>query len=445
MASITQYPSIYNSAYVPNVFVLDGIGAADRYVLQVRTAGGSVLANFKQPANASGVGIFDVQRILQSYLTASYFVEETERATTTPGALFRYQIFYGTETGTIQTIQGQGIIYNVINAYDNWRVLNTDYAPYVPVPTAIECDLSQNENAVYATTYEYLTNYPGPIPVASTDYHTLSFINQIGVSGLQLPYNEAPFWVRITTTNNGSPADDIIYALSTANGMPIRTDCNDASVIFTSDAERIATIGTGPQNISPLLVSPYDAYQVRVYSRNACEEGPIVDCGDYAEILGDGYVGDLIFEKAFTVTDAICERFEPIQLSFINKWGVKDYFTFEKRNTRQTLVERNNYTSTLGTWNAPLFTIDQMGRGQKTFSSTAKTTMTLSSDWMSDDVSLWLQELYQSSSVNIYVDGQWEPCQLISNAYIQKTYARDFLFQHEVIVEFANNQKIQRA
>ena len=442
MASITQYPTTYNSAYVPNVFVVDGIGAADRYVLQVRTIGNTILANFKQPANASGVGIFDVQRVLQSYLNSQAFVEETEKVTPTPGALFRYRIFYGTETGTVQTLNNQGIEYSVLNAYDGWRVVNSDYDNYVPDPVSEECETTQDDNANYLQEYEFLTNYPGTIPVASTDWYTLSFINTIKNFGAQLPYNEAPMWVRITTYGPG--ASDVVYSISADNGMPIRTDCNDPVVDFTSDGQRIATVGIGPMNIANLVLANYDSYQIRIYSRNACEVGPIQDCTDYGEIFGDGYLGDLIFQKSFTVTDDVCERFEPVQLSFVNKFGVKSYFTFDKRNTRQTVTERNNYTETLGTWSAPLFTIDPQGRGTRAFSSTATTTMTLSSDWMSDPVSEWLQELYQSPSVNIYINGQWEPCNLITNTYIQKTYARNFLFQHEVQVEFANNQKIQR-
>ena len=444
MASITQFPSIYNSAYVPNVFVVDGIGAADRYVLQVRTAGGTVLANFKQPANASGVGIFDVQRVLQSYLNSQAFVEETEKVTSTPGALFRYEVFYGTETGTETLLTNQGITYTVINAYDNWRVINSDLFPFLPAPTPIDCELSPGIDAVYAETAEYLTNYPGTIPVASSDWGTLSFFNIINAIPNNWVQNEAPFWVRITTTLNGASRNDVVYAISDANGLDVRTDCNDPVVVYPSDAERIGTVGTGPLNIAPLLNLSYDEYQVRIYSYNACNLDPIIDCGDYADII-DNYIGDLIFTKTYALTDATCERFEPIQLSFVNQYGVKDYFTFDKRNTRQTVTERNNYTETLGSWSAPLFTIDPHGRGTRAFSSTATTTMTLSSDWVSDDVSEWLQELYQSPSVNIYVDGQWEPCNLKSNAYIQKTYARNFLFQHEVIVEFANNQKIQRS
>ena len=70
--------------------------------------------------------------------------------------------------------------------------------------------------------------------------------------------------------------------------------------------------------------------------------------------------------------------------------------------------------------------------------------VTMQSDWMSDAVSEWLQELYQSTNVNIYIDGVWEPCTILTSTYTQKTYARNQLFQHDVQVEFANNQKLQR-
>ena len=443
MASLTQYPLVFNSAYVPNVFVVDGIGAADRYVLQVRTEGNVVLSTFKQPANAAGVGIFDVQRVLQSYLNSETFVEETPKVTSTPGALFRYRVFYGTETGTVQTLNNQGIVYNVIDAYDNWRVINSDLSGFIPAPTATSCDLNPNITATYAETYDFLTNYPGTIPMALPDWRTLSFFNMIDAPANNWQWNEAPFWVRITTTLAGASRNDVVYAISDVNGLDIRLDCLDNTVTYPSSAERIGTVGIGPINIAPLLTLTYDEYQIRIYGYDGCNDTPILDCDDYADII-DNYLGDLIYQQSFTVTADTCQRFEPIQLSFVNQYGVKDYFTFDKRNTRQTVTERNTFTETLGTWNAATFEINQHGRGIRTFSSNAKTSMTLSSDWMSDNVSEWLQELYQSPSVNIYVDGQWEPCNLLSNTYIQKTYARNFLFQHEVQVEFANNQKIQR-
>ena len=443
MASITQYPNVFNSAYVPNVFVVDGIGTADRYVLQVRS-GNTVLSTFKQPPNAAGVGIFDVQRVLQSYLDSQIFVEETSKLAQTAGALFRYNVLYGTETGNATSVSSQGVTYNVINAYDGWRVLNSDYTPFVPVPTTFECETGQDIAVSYSTQYDFLTNYPGTIPVSATDWRTLSFINFVpATENDNIVYNKAPFWVRITSTLNGAAADDIVYAISAVNGLPIRTDCNDGTETFTN-ATRIGTVGVGPQNIAPLLTNPYDAYRVSIYSYDVCIGTTIQDCTDYSEIIGDGYLGDVIYQKEFTVTDAICQRFEPIQLSFINQWGIKDYFTFDKRNTEQVTTQKNNFVKPLGTWNTDSFTISSHGRGKTTFSSTAKTTVTMQSDWMSDEVSEWLQELYQSTNVNIYIDGVWEPCNILTSNYTQKTYARNQLFQHDVQVEFANNQKIQR-
>ena len=442
--ALTQSPNTFNSAYVPNVFVVDGIGSADRYVFQVRTESNQVLSTFKQPPNAAGVGIFDVQRVLQSYLNSQLFIEETAKAADTPGALFRYRVAYGTETGTNIALSAPIVEYNVINAYDNWRTLNSDLTSFIPNPNTIECETVQGLTVSYPTTYDFLTNYPGTIPVSSTDWHTLSFINMApNIETNNIEYNKAPFWVRVTTTLNGAQAEDIIYSISQTNGNSVRTDCNDATETFTN-ANRIATIGAGPQNLSTLLVNNYDAYQIRIYSYNTCVGTTISDCTDYSEILSDGYVGDLIFQKSFTVTDEICQRFEPIQLSFINQWGAKDYFTFDKRNTQQVTTQKNNFVKPLGTWSADSFTISSHGRGRTTFSSTATTTVTMQSDWMSDEVSEWLQELYQSTNINIYIDGRWEPCTILTSNYTQKTYARNQLFQHELQVEFANNQKIQR-
>jgi hypothetical protein len=169
----------------------------------------------------------------------------------------------------------------------------------------------------------------------------------------------------------------------------------------------------------------------------------ISDCDDIGEIISDGYLGDVIFQADFVVDDT-CERFDPVTVSFVNQYGVKDYYDFRKRNTSTTTTERNNYTKALGTWSEDSFSIDQNGRGKTTFSSAATTSVTISTDWMEDSVSEWLQELYMSPSVQLYINGQWEPCTITTTSYQEKTYARDFLFQHTITVEYSNNQKIQR-
>ena len=436
MATIAQQPNQINGAYVPNVWVLDGLQATeDRYVLEVQI-GGSTVATIKQPANPEGVGIFDVSKVLQSYLEP-YFVELTTKATNTLNAHQTYQIRYGTETGNTVTIDGTSAQKFVLNSYDNWRTLNQDLSAFTPAPTDVLCETNSNINAVYARPFEFLTNWPeSTYKVRSNEYKTLSFLTRNIVEGPNWGPNAAPFFVKFSNESN-----EYIYTLSTPNGTDLRSNCNDMSVTFNDD-NSVVTIGAGPANIDGFF-NVYTGYTVEVYSYDYCLTTSILDCGDVGEIIQDGYPGDVIFTATFEVDDT-CERFDPVTVSFVNQYGVKDYYDFRKRNTSTTNITRTDYNKTLGTWSADTFSIDQHGRGKTTFSSEATTQVTLSTDWMEDSVSQWLQELYMSPSVQLYINGQWEPCTIVTSSYEEKTYARDFLFQHQITVQYANNQKIQR-
>jgi len=435
-ATITQTPNLTASAYTPMVYVVDGLTTEDRYVLRVNI-GGTPVATFKQPANPSGVGIFDISKVLQSYF-GDAFVEETVQAADTINAYQTYQVEAWLETG-----QTPGAVITdqqrfAINAYDNWRSLGGNLTPFLLNPSSVICETpGANVNAVYSSEYSFLTNYPGTYTVRPDEWKTLSFISKNMNIGPNWGPNEAPFFVRITTNN-----EEIVYSISADNGSSLRANCQDMTVSLTDD-NAITTIGAGPANIASLLSVPFSEYQIRVYSYNHCITTTIADCNDFGEILIDGYLGDVIFSANFEV-DNSCEKFEPITVSFMNQYGVRDYYTFTKRNTRQVQTQRNEYSKSNGSWSSTSFAIDQTGRGRTVFSSTAETEMTMSTDWMSDATSEWLQELFVSPSTMIYYKGQWEPVVITTATYDEKTYARQQLFQHEITVRFANNQKIQR-
>jgi len=447
MATILQEPNKNNSAYAHNVWVIGGAATGERYVLTIKPVGYPEIT-FKQPANPEGVGIFDVSKVLQSFMQPT-FNEGTLKAAGTPLAHLSYQVAYNTEAedGT-PGVLGLSTEKNVINAYDNWRVINSDLTPFIPNPDWMVCETeSPYVMALYPTTYRFLTNWQGTYVVRADEWKTLSFYNRILDDGPTYPNwgpNYAPFWIKYTFYNGAVITTTQVHSLSADWGMDVRSDCNDKGVVHTAD-NIIGTIGVGPANLAAagLLPGSWDRYEIGLYAIDACKTGTISDCEDIGEILDDGWVGDLIYQAAFEL-DASCEKFEPVTVSFMNQYGVKDYYTFTKRNTRQVATDRTEYTKTLGTWSADTFSIGETDRGRKVFSSTAKTEMTLMSDWLTDAQSLWLKEMFASPSVNIYIDGQWEPCVLTTATYEEKTYARNFLFQHEITLEYANNQKIQR-
>ena len=150
-----------------------------------------------------------------------------------------------------------------------------------------------------------------------------------------------------------------------------------------------------------------------------------------------------MYSKSFVVSDS-CGKFDPIRVSFLNQYGVKDYFTFDKRNTYTVEDTRKNYKQSLGSWNSAAFAIDQMGRGLRTFASSLKERMTMETDWLTDDVSIYLQELFTSSHINIEYQGQWTPVVITSKVYDEKTVAREKLYRYTLEIEYSNQQKRQR-
>lgn len=453
MANIAQKPNTWNLAYLPNVWTLGNLGSADRFVLIV-VINGQEIATFKQPQNPAGVAHFDISRVLQSYLGTAY-VENTFQLAETPGAALSYQVKFGSETNGNVLIDGTEPEQYVLNGYDNWRVLNWDYVDYIPYANVdIRCEFFQT-NALFTRTYEYLTNWPTTdadglklFKVRSDEYRTLSFFNRYYNfnDGTLWGPNEGPFFVEYAyyTANGALLAKDII-TIDSLSGMPVRTDCADLNSHAYTDPQIIATVGVGPQNIkdsSTYWTNAAKTYTVKVYSYNNCWSiDPISDCGDTS--LLEEYKGDLIYGARFEINDA-CSPFEPINVSFMNRFGVKDYYTFDRRNTYTTAIERSTYSKMLGSWSQSDFNIDPTGRGRTAFNTNGTTVMQLSTNWMTDAESQWLEELYMSPSVMIYLNGVWEPVVVTSNAYEQKSYSRDKMFQHTIEVQFANDKQSQR-
>lgn len=456
MITLTQEPNMWNLAYVPNVFVLDGMTTEDSYLLQVMIDGTPVSTSI-QPANPVGVAMFDVAKILQSYLKGAY-IEDTAMLSDTPNSLITYQVRYGSITDGIATFDGLSAVKHALNGYDNYDVINWDYTDYIPEPTAFEC-ISEfpppyNTNAVYSRQYEWLTNWPTysngikTFKVRPDEHRTLSFFNIIANynSGDMWGPNESPFFIKVAYYNAaGSLLGVDNETITSTLGLGTRVDCNDNTSAVADDNDFIGTIGVGPWNIqnSTLYWAPTAAYYiVSIWSKDFCVEPSFIDdCTD--EALLEDYLGYKIYEARFDIEDP-CTKFQPINVSFVNQYGQKDYYTFDRRNEQTTNIARNNYTRSLGSWSDASFTISNQDRGNTTFSADLTTQLLLKTNWMTDAESKWLEELFISPSVMIFYEGVWRPVVVNTASYQQKTFARDTMFQHEITVEFANKKKVQR-
>jgi len=487
--TVSQSPDRYNLVVAPNIWTLDSISSAeDGYILQVQayqelTSTYTTLATVQQPANPAGVAHFDISKILQSQLDIA-FVEETQDAIKTAGETVAYRVRWGSTTDDIITFNGTSNIYYAFNGYLDWREINwLNNTSFIPFPTAVACPSEGpipppfETNARYLTRrLDYLHNYPkSSIPLRSSTYHTLSFFNRIGNYDIGSDWgnNEQPWAVRIKFyQSDNTLIQTVIYVLSNGTGLGPRPAYNSVIIPAYETDEWIGTIGAGPQNLKDAgywpssssaiwnLVSQtwgnyaviwnlassdalVDHYDVQILSVDMCYWGANgTPANDQAATL-EPYLGDLMYTQTFHVDDP-CSKFDDVTVSFVNQYGVKDYFTFDRRNTWSQSIRRNNYDQILGSWSDQDFTIDQHGRGRRTFSTEIQTNMTLNSYWMDDAESKWLEELFTSPHIQVYYEGVWHPAVITSNSYQQKTNARDGLFQHTLNIQFANTKRVQR-
>lgn len=465
MATITQQPNQFGLAVGPNVWVLSTLNTANRFVLGVQI-GGTTIATLKQTPNPAGVGIFDINLILQSYL-ASPFVEQTAKFAQTPGGGIRYRIRYGVETGSTITWQGYSSYKVVFNGYKPFNDLNwNEYGFYIPFMEEQLCPGPPGPNTYTSCPIgevNFLTSYPETIDLPALngvpnqkviagdsgldEWATLSFanFNEQTWTGNDAQ-NKTPWAVVIRYYNAANTNYDTrAYTLTAANGMNVRSDCN-SGVAAIPDTYLMGAIGSGPKNLRLANLWPPQTggatpsyYTIELYTK-AC--GTVANCANTNDILNA--LGCLISIHSYTVVDN-CSKFEPMRLSFLNEFGGRDYYTFTMRNTYTENIKRNTYFRDAGSWSASSYTVNSYERGTQTFNSTATAQMLVSTDWVNDDISIWLEKLFTSPEVKLWYNDEWISVNLTTSNYQQKTVVRDNkVYRYELNLEFSQPQQRQR-
>lgn len=324
--------------------------------------------------------------------------------------------------------------------------------------------------------YNFLTNYPNDsYPIKSSSYHTLSFINRAAGWRFFLGTDTVlqPAFVKIKFFDQyDNSIQTVLYSIDATNGLGPRTSYNSTTLPDYELSQLVGTVGVGPKNLMDAgywpLVTPaiwnlisqtwgnaaviWEAatmtavisyYEVEIWSIDMCYAQTNGMPANSTATTLENYLGSLIYNKSFTVNDCLT-KFDPVTVSFVNQYGVKDYYTFDCRNTLTQSIRRNDYYKGNPTWSESTFSINPNTGGTSVFSTQIETNMTLASNWMDDATSKWLEELFTSPVVQIYYEGQWNPAVVTNTSYSQKSYSRDKMFQHELQIKFANNKRVQK-
>ena len=422
------------------------------------------VAILKAAPNSSGYGIFDVSTILDSYVSPDYTgggvmgtgnfsqFKGTNYSNINPHSIhlidkfstnrqsvrycrIKFKIEYATTaTGTLieanYDVQSDKFIFFNGILYDNDVFKQTANGFGYPL----------NQYGYYANnsgTKGVLSNAPQTQYIRENDFATLGFFNQIsfGESG------EAP----VAATGNVDTIGDVHITFYDSSGSSLsvinleQTQANGGSgLVFKSNAAtKISFVGIGTANIvnaGGSLPSGWDYYTVELRTDNN-----VVITSEW---------------RFYKQTDD-CKGFETIRLTWLNKWGTWDYYNFTKKSIRNFNTERKAYKQISGSWGGSKYLISDHTGGMKNYSSTIKETITLNTDYITEEEGNWLEELFVSNDVYIlsqnsddssygYIRKYVTPCRITSTDHTRKSTANDKLIQYTFDIETDRTKKAQK-
>ena len=146
--------------------------------------------------------------------------------------------------------------------------------------------------------------------------------------------------------------------------------------------------------------------------------------------------------------------YEPIRLTWLNQWGVWDYYTFNMKSTKTISTKGSTYEQLEGTWNESIYKPNGYKGGKKAFRVNATEKIQMNTDFVSEAETEWFEELINSPEVYILkgfgttsasslLNQYVTPVRLTTSSYTKKTVANDKLMQYTFEVEKSKTLRTQ--
>ena len=414
----------------------------------------ALVGTFKTTPNNTGTGIFDFSKIVESFVSpdnlaaigSSYKNTATSAILPNPLHLIdKYSLndnivrylkikFYveGSTTATdITQIIGDAADstqFTLFNGYLKYTdLLIRDVDGNFGFDTSI-FNLNESVLPPFPPQGKYLTNAPLSQYANDKDYGTISFIStETGSDGVLNRmkvkyYNSAGIVIGIE--------DDI------PNNI-----VNGGYTTFTNATKnQLIHFGCFPANL-------------RNWGSNF-ESNLALGTLAYYEVYAENTANRITDKLRIYLLCPTLKGYEPIRLTWLNQWGVWDYYTFTMKSAKTISTKGSTYQQLEGTWNESIYIPSGYKGGKKAFRVNATEKISMNTDFINEAEAEWFEELINSpevyilegyqtdptfSSLNTYVT----PARLTTSNYTRKTVANDKLIQYTFEVEKSKTLRTQ--
>lgn len=360
--SLVSEPGNYQPAWNPILFKFSStnINECDfEYICDVYVNGDFAIRLKEFPNESDDNGYFQIERVIQDYLSFNFQPTITDFALNPKGAVTYYvQIRekYNTSTDCI----GESTISSVMYTSSD-KVAWNGALSYHEYPA-----FTQAKYTLVGRSSRFLTKMKSPIKVRDDDYFTLSFLQA------------------------STRVERMIIETFASDGTLIDTYymTNQYSVASSpaTDGDYHLTIGVGPENINNMVLdgSPPPAQPV------------ITDSVVKYRVRMLDSLGDVISEGKEFIIDNACFKYRLFRLWWLNRLGDFDSWNFNLKSARSVDIVRGLYTKFL----EASYAIGN--RGQSVTTVDASDALRFTSDWLTEDECSVIEELFTSPEVYAY-------------------------------------------
>ena len=223
--------------------------------------------------------------------------------------------------------------------------------------------------------------------------------------------------IEIAWNNNDA---DAFYTTAVSSSPPDPSSNNSQDLVIYA--------GVGPANLEN---NPYIDNVIKPSNHND---------GDYYDVILKDSGGDTITSVRYYL---VCEpKYDPVQVAFINRFGVADFITFFKRSDTRGNFTQDSYQKSI--YNDG-FTTPSLEVGKYTsYNVNSRNTLSLNTGFVDQDYDETIEDILMSEYVAVYTNSNWvsavpnrgtiEYQKSINTKLINYTMSFDFAFDERSLV-----------
>jgi len=478
--TIVGQPYQIMPAYNPVVYYIDSnnkLIAGFRYLVQIYDAGtNTLLREFKvAPRIGDGYGYIDISKIVQSKLSSYLNINATTFSQADNGTVYNYDVKFGEEY--IATKNWQSYAVTVNPAFATYTTINSTAHGYV-VGDQIKLstnltytDARQGLNGYFTVlnvinSNSYIINlaYPGTFTGGASGTSQYADNRIVRFTNLSSLLNRRVF-NRVYSFENFPTYNQSQIILGSSTSQIITNAPNDGFYV-RPDQKLFWNFWDNKLNQCRRVIFQNDAgEQYYVNTSGATSFIKQVNVADGANLIPIGGATlpmvksttkyyDVWSTASATLTTQSSEKqriyidrecpINETQILFLDRSGSWSSFSFPLRQTESGTVTRDAYRKELGGLKNGTYTYATTDTGMTNWFITDTKDYTLNTNWMTDEMSVYFQELITSPQTYVKFDGSsnFLACNITDTSYVVERTKNKKLIRKTINIRLANNDNI---